>query len=139
LKYRNQPDSESIYIADLVGLKFNDYKKYSFNQFNKLVIEKIFNNECLDIKSEYIRTDVKFSLREYNCLNADSLYKKYFPTGEYGSLEDETPPPRDVLIALVKLFDSNYLVRESELGYKYHVSKAPTNDEVKKAMLRDNR
>ncbi len=132
---RNQADSEYIYIGDLIGLKFNEYKKYSFKQFDKLVIEKIFRKECFDLKGEYISTDLKFSLEEYNRLNADSLYKRYFSTGEYGSTEDEIPPAREILIALIVLFDNNYYVGLSDVGYLYTIKKAPTNEDIKKWML----
>jgi len=63
---------------------------------------------------------------------------KYFPTEAYGSTENDTPPPRVVLIALVKLFDNNYLVGRSDIGCRYTVRKATTNEKLRKWLKAKN-
>ncbi len=134
----NNSDTQYIMFNNLVGLKFNEYKSLNFKQFDTAVIRKIYNRECLSIypMQEY---SLIISSKEYNSLNPDSLYKKYFKDGVYGRLDnpdDTTVPTRDFWVALLILFDNKYIIKMSEFNYSFVASKAWTDDEIKRRNIK---
>ena len=122
-------DTITVFFHDLAGIKYNRYKTLTYQEFDSLIVKKIFNGECLDIIPDEYDRIYKISLSEYKNQNPDTLLKKYFPKSAYKLPDEDINEliPRDVMVAFLVLFDNKYIVSLCCAGEVHLIKKAPTD------------
>jgi hypothetical protein len=126
----NSEHVQKVIFDDLIGLKFSEYKRFSFSRFDSAIVKRIFARECFDTPASKGIYTLTVSRAEYNSISPEIAYQKYFPNGEF-HWDADTLPPREFWLALLVLFDNKYTLRINGAGQLYVATKAWTDDKLK--------